>query len=107
MIVIIIIIIKNSKTKSDMKSSGLLMEYFFQYLNTKILCFFTQARTDGVCLSFSVSPLSLLALKACCEHLSLNRRCVDIDNPHVIACVSNTLKGGDGGMWVVMDIVFS
>ena len=89
-----IVIIKNCKTKSDMKSLGLLMEYFFEYLNTKM--FFLHKH--GVCLSFSVSPLSLLALKACCEHLSLNRRCVDIDNHHVIASVSNTLKGGDGGM---------
>ena len=46
--IVIIIIIKNSKTKSDMKSSGLLMEYFFQYLNTKIWCFFTQARSGSV-----------------------------------------------------------
>ena len=88
-----IVIIKNCKTKSDMKSLGLLMEYFFEYLNTKMFFY-----TSMECVSFSVSPLSLLALKACCEHLSLNRRCVDIDNHHVIASVSNTLKGGDGGM---------
>ncbi|XP_070203805.1 uncharacterized protein [Littorina saxatilis] len=45
----------------------------------------------------SVSPLSLLALKACCAHLSLKRGCVDLDSRHVMDSVQCTLQNAGYG----------